>query len=105
MRQATGAGAAMVKVVLNKCFGGFSFSEAAEKRLAELKGVEEPVYARGVSRHDPDLVQVVEEMGDAADGDFASLAIVETDSDRYRIHNYDGMESLETPETIDWVEV
>jgi len=50
------------------------------------------------SRHDPILVQVVEELGDEASGEYARLRIYETDSDRYRIDEYDGAESVITPE-------
>lgn len=47
------------------------------------------------SRHDPDLIKVVEELGSEASGDFADLAIVEIQSSKYRIDEYDGLESVE----------
>ena len=59
-------------------------------------------YDRDVDRHDPVLVQVVEELGNKANGMFAKLAIVEV-SGPYRIDEYDGFESVETPVSYDWI--
>jgi hypothetical protein len=59
-------------------------------------------YDRDVDRHDPVLVQVVEELGDKANGDFAKLRIEEV-SGPYRIDEYDGNESVETLDTCDWI--
>lgn len=50
------------------------------------------------SRHDPILVQVVEELGIYANGDCADLKIYETESNLYRIDEYDGLETVITPE-------
>jgi len=55
-----------------------------------------------VDRHDPVLVQVVEELGYKASGKYANLAIEEV-SGAYRITEYDGYESVETPEGLDWI--
>jgi len=55
-------------------------------------------------RHDPILVQVVEELGDKASGDCAKLTVFETDSRMYRIDEYDGYESVATSYADDdWV--
>ena len=59
-------------------------------------------YHRDVSRHDPVLVQVVEELGDKANGMCAKLAIAQV-SGPYRIDEYDGFESVETPGSYDWI--
>jgi hypothetical protein len=59
-------------------------------------------YDHNVSRHDPILVQVVEELGDKASGDCAKLAIAEV-SGPYRIDEYDGNESVKTPGGYDWI--
>lgn len=59
-------------------------------------------YYRDVDRHDPALVQVVEELGDKANGSFANLQIEEVDGP-YRIDEYDGFESVETADSYDWI--
>ena len=50
------------------------------------------------SRHDPILIQVVEELGPFANGECADLKIFKTESTLYRIDEYDGMEHVITPE-------
>jgi hypothetical protein len=59
-------------------------------------------YDRDIDRHDPVLVQVVEELGDKAGGQFAKLRVTEV-SGAYRITEYDGYESVETPDGCDWI--
>ena len=48
---------------------------------------------------------VVEDLGSAANGSFAELAIAEIEGNRYYIDEYDGNEVVQTPDTINWVEV
>ena len=95
------------KVVYNGTFGGFSLGEEARKRLLQL-GVE--VGRHGwldddkISRHDPRLVQVVEELGPGAGcGRTAHLLIAEVKGDRYIIREYDGNEWVVEPEDINWI--
>lgn len=77
-----------MKIVINKCWGGFGLSEKAKNRLLELGGDEH-------DRSNPALVQVVEELGKEADGAYAELYIVNiTDGIKWAIDNYDGMESV-----------
>jgi len=152
-----------MKVVINVCFGGFSLSPRAMKRLAELNGREcyffvfqrEPKIdfevllpitleeleakndrlgmfsafdvpnpdevigkafrdpdglfktynerhskhalpnGREIERHNPLLVQVVEELGPSANGSCAELRIVEIpDGTDYEIDEYDGNEHI-----------
>jgi len=59
-------------------------------------------YERDVARHDPILVQVVEELGDKANGSYAKLAIAEV-SGPYRIDEYDGRETVKQPDGYDWI--
>jgi len=110
----------MTKVVYNACYGGFGLSNEAMDRMIELgyDGLKpNPEYVPNsksmfnshkyygdydISRHDPILVQVVEEMGAKADGMCAKLAIAEV-SGPYRIDEYDGNESVETPGSYDWI--
>jgi hypothetical protein len=119
----------MTKIVYNGCFGGFSLSQAAVRRYLEIKGIpftEEKVetsfrdtrYRIGSSvmgegeyfydheiedRTDPILVQVVEELGDKANGSCAELFIRElTPGTRYLLREYDGLEWIETEDEMEW---
>jgi len=137
-----------MKIVINGCFGGFSLSPKAVKRLAELNGKEcyffegfkpklpvdgfpsgmfwsaysvpnPPTYGNwqdmtreecvaankaieAVSiescpddRTDPLLIQVVEELGEEANGQCAKLKIIEIpDGMDYEIEEYDGNEHV-----------
>lgn len=90
----------MGKVVINVQFGGFSLSGEAKARFEELAGFE---FCRvDTPRHEPILVQVVEEMGDAASGPYTTLLVKEFEGNRYRILEQDGWEDLETPKSIRW---
>ena len=58
---------------------------------------------RDFDRTDPILVQVVEELGDKADGRCAKLRIAEIPAGTlYRIDEYDGFESIETKDSYEW---
>jgi hypothetical protein len=84
-----------MKVVINNCYGGFSLSEAGIARyleLADLKATSD-FYDRNIPRNDDALVQVVEELGDAANGFAADLKIVDIpDGVDWYIEEYDGNE-------------
>jgi hypothetical protein len=57
--------------------------------------LEEFARSETIERHDPALVQVVEEMGKAADGWSAQLTVMEIpDGVDYIILDYDGKESV-----------
>ena len=62
--------------------------EAYLKMKKEFKF--EPMY---VPRHDKDLVKIVRTMGEAANGPFAHLVIVDAHKN-YDIDEYDGMEKI-----------
>ncbi len=83
--------------VLNKDFGNVVNFE-------DISDEEEYVF-EDLPRHDKDLVAVVEELGDKANGYCADLKVVEINSNLYRIDAYDGAESVETPEDIDWIKL
>lgn len=83
-----------MKIVLNKCFGGFGLSDKGVKRFRELEedNTEERFYE--VARENPNLITVVEELGDEANGDYAELVVVEIpDGYEYKIDEYDGIET------------
>lgn len=49
-----------------------------------------------IERTDPNLIAVVEKLGEEADGNFASLSIIEIpDGINWEIDEYDGMESVD----------
>lgn len=73
-----------------------------ERREYNEKYSKQTWYDRYVDRHDPILVQVVEELGAKANGMWASLAIAEIQGP-YRIDEYGGSESVETCDSYDWI--
>lgn len=134
-----------MKIVVNKCYGGFGLSPKAVKRYLEQKGkecyfykqtkydfrdgenkydkIDNPedhqsavvytftedlgksvndinnkdgwFYERDVDRTDEDLVGVVEELGEDANGPHASLQIKDIpDGIDYIIDEYDGIETI-----------
>ena len=87
-----------MKIVINRCYGGFGLSQQAELLLADLKGPHmddiDPFYFDD-NRDDHDLVAVVEELGEAANGQFSNLKVVEIpDGVQYTIEDYDGVEHI-----------
>lgn len=86
----------MQKVVLNKCFGGYSLS----KEACDFLGLKFPEYGYGYhyynDRTNPRLVECVETLGEKANGGCADLEIEEYDDYNYDyyISEYDGAESL-----------
>ena len=79
------------------------YSAPIEERIAyNKKHSEQTWYYGNVDRHDPILVQVVEELGDKANGSYAKLAIEEV-SGPYRIDEYDGYETVKEPDGYDWI--
>jgi hypothetical protein len=104
------------KVVVNGCFGGFGVSaQGAEWLLAngadpEKVSVGQSEYGSfpwthvrvDLARHDPLLVRMVEELGGAGNGDYADLYVYGLEQPLYRIHEYDGSESVEEPGQAVW---
>lgn len=100
-----------MKIVINADFGGFDLSFEAYKRIAKLKGwthavndydndywIMEPEkykYAPELNRNDPDLVAVVEELGEESWGTYSVLKVVEIPDDvDWYIDEYDGKEHV-----------
>ena len=82
-----------MKVVINKRYGGFGFSNEAKTILA-LRGVEvDKIDDDMVLRSHQDVVEVVELLGSLANGDHAELWVVEIPDDvQWHIAEYDGLE-------------
>jgi hypothetical protein len=90
------------KVVINTSVGGFSLSDAALARGRELGGE----LHKGTCRHDPVLVAVVEELGEAANGHLAYLQLRAIEGSQYSIILGDsGVEDVLTPESMEWTQV
>lgn len=110
----------MTKIVYNACYGGFGLSDEAVELYLDLKGFKykkieerwgsnynvegwEDFYYRDIDRADPVLIQVVETLGKKANGNLARLVIEDIpEGTMYRITEYDGNESIETKEDLDW---
>jgi len=110
-----------MKIVYNRCHGGFGLSKEATELYLTLTG-QTPFYSdvqygcttyattpfvdghaqQGtyfhdfyLDRNDPILIQVVEQLGKKANGQFADLKIVDIpESATWEIHDYDGMETV-----------
>lgn len=101
----------MNKVVVNRCYGGFGLSDKAltflEKRGYEVRREDWGSYlVNEIERHNKDLIECVETIGEKeASGSYADLCIIEIGSNAYSIEEYDGMESLKTPDTYDWISI
>lgn len=113
-----------MKVAINRCFGGFGISNEAFEKLLTRKGIaferapakfkirtdEYDYYHAGhvgeddhflfdygfcEDRTDPDLIAVIEEMGEAVDSWASEIAIVEIpDEVEWTLEEYDGMEHV-----------
>ena len=92
-----------MKIVINQSYGGFSLSPAAE--AAWESRTQREFESWDIPRHDPDLVAIVELFGRDADGPYSSLTVETIPGNKYRIHEYDGAETLYTPETTKWITV
>ena len=85
----------MVKVALNRCYGGFKLSEAGACMYKELAGAELNVYRfdSDSARTDAHLVRVIETLGCAAGSTHSALEIVDVPDDaQWTIKEYDGQE-------------
>lgn len=94
------------KIVYNACFGSFGLSRLARHEYCKLSGVQLDEDVSELKRHDPYLVTVLETLGSTAASDiYACLKIEEIQGSKYRITEYDGFESVETPDDVDWIDV
>ena len=84
-----------MKIVINSCYGGFGLSDQALELYNQLTNQTLECYY-DIPRNDPILVHVVETLGDAANGRFAKLRIVDIpDNVNWQISEYDGNETVE----------
>jgi hypothetical protein len=91
-----------MKVIINACFGGFALSKRAVQLYHQYAAAVEPagerlpqLYPGATDRSDPMLVRVVEELGADANGQFASLRVLEIPDDvEWTIEDHDGFEHV-----------
>ena len=95
-----------MKIVINDDFGGFGLSKMAIESYASRKGLSlgkwnqtygyfDDFMDRDIPRNDKDLVEIVESLGNLANGFCASLRIVEIpDGVEWHISEYDGIEHI-----------
>lgn len=78
-----------MKIVLNKCYGGFGLSYWALDQL----GIKTELW---IERNDPRLIELVEQYPDKVSGNNAQLEVVEIPSycTDWEINEYDGFESI-----------
>ena len=82
-----------MKIVINKCWGGFNLSTAGEAEILRRGGATSDSWE--IERTDPILVEMVEEDSSLYSGDFARLSVVEIPDDvEWYIHDYDGQEHV-----------
>lgn len=105
----------MTKVAYNACFGGFSISKECAEYMANLgnkeclrdlttdeEGHEFYGSLYDTPRHDAILILAIEALGEKANGSCADIQVREIKGDRYYIKEYDGSESVVTPQDIQW---
>lgn len=99
------------KVVVNKYYGGFGLSESAAEYLREKYYIAYQMLSgfiflsEELERHDPRLVEVVEVLGKEASGRFARLVVQTIKGNIYYIEEYDGYESVITPDNQEWITI
>ena len=57
----------------------------------------------GMCRHDPDLIRVIEALGEKASSSYSDLKIAKISGRVYRIDEYDGWETISEPEDYNWI--
>jgi hypothetical protein len=82
------------KIVINRCHGGFGLSDTAISEYTKIKGIDDPhFHCYRIDRNDTVLVQLVEELGQAANTPYSELKVVEIPVGvKWVIEEYDGLE-------------
>lgn len=102
------------KVVINCSYGVFGLSLEACKYLNEKYGIKyhfNPIYDdsgyldENLERHDKRLVDVVETLGNLVNTRHSNLCIKIIDENEYRITEFNGFETLDTPKSTHWFKI
>lgn len=89
------------RIVINRTHGGYGLSDKAIQRYQELGGVvtQGDQYGRSISRRDPLLIRVVEELGDEASKNAGytqlKIATFSSEFETYSVAEHDGFESVD----------
>ena len=87
----------MQKIIINTCHGGFGISDEAMELYKILTGIPPAnlVYDFELDRDNPQLVQIVEQLGERADTRYSKLKVVEIPLGvEWHVHEYDGLEHV-----------
>lgn len=96
----------MMQVAYNDQFGGFGLSDEALSLLSERKGIKFDDYlVSELPRHDPELINVISELGNKANTTVSSLVIKELSSPYYKIVEVDGREEVIEPELSEYIKI
>jgi hypothetical protein len=83
-----------MKIIINTCYGGFGLSKKALALFNERAGAV-VTYAGHIERNNHILVEIVEQLGEAASDGCSKLKVVEIPDDiQWHIHEYDGWETI-----------
>ena len=92
-----------VKVAYHNNWGSFYLSDEAVALYNLLAGTSfescPEMRRAGIQRHDPVLVKVIERLNPP------SIDVAELQGRQCRIDEYDGWETVEEPDDIEWIEV
>ena len=81
-----------MKIVINTRYGGFGLSKEALALFNERSGTT-ITYEHDIERNNPTLVEIVEQLGEAAGGNYAELKVVDIPDDvQWQIEEFDGNE-------------
>ena len=81
-----------MKIVINTSHGGFGLSKEALALFNERSGTT-ITYEHDIERNNPTLVEIVEQLGEAAGGNYAELKVVDIPDDvQWQIEEFDGNE-------------
>ena len=84
-----------MKIVVNRCYGGFGLSKKAYEFLGLTWDDYGYAYNEEELRTDPKLIECVEKLGQEANGRYAALEVVEIPDDvEWEINDYDGIETI-----------
>ena len=91
------------KIAFCASYGGFGLSKKCKQRMKYL-GYKGPYDSWRIKRHDPILIQAIEDIGlQQASGECCKLAIAVISGHRYKIDEYDGCETVIEPKDIQWI--